>query len=197
MIASGSNHVFNDGMRHTFAIALLSTIAPMVTVAADPRPCVFCEIASGRRQTESVVYRDDTVVAFLSIGQRNPGHLLIVPVEHYADFLVVPADTMHHMTDVAKLLVEAIKRTDIKMDGFQLQMSNGRAAGQSVMHAHLHLIPRFEGDSPTPANATEPASRGETGQAETQPPPKREGAPFSQETLAPIATKIRAALAGR
>lgn len=142
------------------------------------KPCVFCEIAAGRGQQESVVYRDELVVAFLSTGQRNPGHTLVVPVKHADDFLAVPPETMHRMTDVAHGIVEAIKRTDIRMEGFQLHMSNGRAGGQAVFHAHLHVIPRFEGDAP-PGSAL---------------PPKRDGDPFPQSVLAPVAAKIRAAM---
>jgi diadenosine tetraphosphate (Ap4A) HIT family hydrolase len=173
---------------------LLFLLLTATLSAAAPQSCVFCQIVAGTRQAESVVYRDDRVVAFLSIGQRNPGHVLIVPATHAENFLAVPAETMHQMTDVAHILAEAIKHTDLKMDGFHLQMNTGKAAGQSVFHAHLHLIPRFEGD----ANgvAILPNARGQTGQAEAAPMPKRDGeVSFPQSELAPIAAKIRAALA--
>ena len=137
-----------------------------------PPPCTFCEIVAGSRQQEGVVYRDDRVVAFLSIGPRNPGHLLIVPAAHAENFLEVPADTMHAMTDLAKRLAEAIKRADLKMEGFQLQMNTGQAAGQTVSHAHLHLIPRFASEAPE----KKPADR------------------VGPDVLAPVAAKIRAAL---
>ncbi len=134
--------------------------------------CVFCDIVAGRRQQEGVVYRDDRVLAFLSIGPRNPGHVLIVPVAHADNFLEVPADTMHAMTDVAKRIAEAIKHTDLKREGFQLQMNTGQAAGQTVFHAHLHLIPRFK----------------------DEPPAKTPEDKVGMDVLAPVAAKIRAAL---
>lgn len=160
-----------------------------------PAPCVFCEIVAGARQQESIVYRDDLVVAFLSSGQRNPGHVLIVPAVHAQAFPDVPDATMHHMTDVAKKIAAAIKRTDLKMEGYHLQMNTGTAAGQSVFHAHLHLIPRFIGDANGIAILTD--ERGKTGQAEAAPMTKREPGEggVSQAALAPIAAKIRAALA--
>ncbi len=176
----------------TFTLHFLCLLSTSVLGAET---CVFCEIVAGTRQAEGVVYRDDTVVAFLSIGARNPGHTLVVPAAHAENFLTVPPATFHHMTDVARKIIAAIKGTDLKMEGFQLHMSNGRPAGQSVFHAHLHLIPRFTGDAPTPPGATEPPARGLTGQAETQTPPRREGDPFPMEVLAPVAAKIRAALA--
>ena len=145
-----------------------------LAVAAEPaKPCVFCEIIAGTRQQESIVYRDDLVVAFLSIGPRNPGHLLIVPLVHADTFLDIPAATMHDMTDVAKKLARAIPRTDLKMEGFVLQMNSGKAADQSVPHAHLHIIPRYVGE----------------------PAEKRPADKVSMAELAPVAAKIRAALA--
>lgn len=152
-------------------LLLLSVL--LLSGAEVPKPCVFCEIIAGTRQQEGVVYRDDRVVAFLSIGPRNPGHVLIVPAAHAENFLEVPAGTMHAMTDTAQRIAGAIQRTDLKMDGFVLQMNTGKAAGQSVFHAHLHLIPRFDGE------------------AEEQRPQPR----VAMEELAPVAAKIRAALA--
>jgi diadenosine tetraphosphate (Ap4A) HIT family hydrolase len=152
------------------------------------KPCVFCEIIAGQRQPEGIVYRDDEVTAFLSLGARNPGHVLIVPNRHAENFMAVPDDTMHHMTDVAQKLIAAIMRTDLRAEGIMLQMNSGKAAGQSVFHAHLHIIPRFAGDAPTPP------AEGATGQADAPPPPKRAGEPFPMTELAPVAAKIRAAL---
>lgn len=152
-------------------LLLLSVL--FLSGAETPGPCVFCEIVAGTRQQEGIVYRDDRVIAFLSIGPRNPGHVLIVPVAHAENFLAVPAGTMHAMTDTAKRIAGAIQRTDLKMDGFVLQMNTGKAAGQSVFHAHLHLIPRYDGEPP----AKTPEDR------------------VGMDVLAPVAAKIRAALA--
>jgi histidine triad (HIT) family protein len=154
--------------------ALLLGVLPL-RAAETSKPCVFCEIIAGTRQQEAIVYRDAQVIAFLSIGPRNPGHVLIVPVAHAENFLDVPAETMHAMTDTAKKIAEAIKRTGLKMDGFVLQMNTGKAAGQSVFHAHLHIIPRYGG---------EPAAK---------TPEDRVG----MDVLAPVAAKIRAALRGK
>ncbi len=141
--------------------------------AAEAKPCPFCEIIAGTRQPEGVVYRDDKCLAFLSLDQRNPGHLLVVPLVHADNFLEIPADTMHAMTDAAHKLVDAIKRTDLKCEGFQLAMNSGSAAGQTVFHAHLHLIPRFAGE-----------------------PPQQPGEHAASDgDLAPVAKKIRDALA--
>jgi histidine triad (HIT) family protein len=156
----------------------------LAAMAAETAPCVFCEIVAGKRQQESVVWRGEKCTAFLSIGPANPGHLLIVPNEHAENFLEVPAETMHAMTDAAKHLAEVLRRTDIKMEGFHLMMNTGKTAGQSVFHAHLHLIPRYAGDGKRltfiPANAEVPERR-----------------TASPEELAVVAEKIRAAGIGK
>ena len=159
-----------------------------LAVPEAAKPCPFCEIIAGTKQQEGIVYHDEQVTAFLSLGARNPGHILIVPNQHVETFMAVPADTMHHLTDVAQVLIAALKRTDLRAEGFMLQMNSGKAAGQSVAHAHLHIIPRFEGDAPT-----RPAE-GVSGQADAPPPPKRSGDPFTMTELTPVAAKIRAAL---
>ncbi|HWA27042.1 MAG TPA: family 16 glycoside hydrolase [Lacunisphaera sp.] len=140
--------------------------------ALESAPCVFCEIVSGARPG-AMVYQDDRCVAFLSIGPRNPGHVLVVPRGHATTFSEVPEETMHAMTDATRRIVGAIGRTDLKMEGYVLQLNSGKAAGQSVPHAHLHIIPRFAGEPP----AKVPEDR------------------VSLDELEPVAAKIRAALA--
>jgi len=121
-------------------ILLLAPFSLLHAADAASAACVFCEIIAGTRQQEGIVYRDDQVTAFLSIGARNPGHTLIVPNAHSENFMTTPAETLHHMTDVAQILIAAIKRTDLQADGFMLQMNTGKSAGQSVFHAHLHVL---------------------------------------------------------
>lgn len=161
------------GQTELMKILFLLFLGVLPLAAAEPAGCVFCDIVAGKRQGEGMVYRDDTVAAFLSIGPRNAGHTLIVPVAHAETFLEVPDATVHVMTDLAKRVVAAIKRTDLPMDGYVLQMNSGKAAGQSVFHAHLHVIPRHAKEAP----AKTPEDR------------------VSMEVLAPVAAKIRAALA--
>lgn len=179
----------------TLVFIAAAMVAPSARATDPAEPCVFCEIVAGSRQQEAIVYRDELVTAFLSLGARNPGHVLIVPNAHAENFLAVPEATMHHITDVAKTIMEAIRRTDLKAEGFMLQMNTGKAAGQSVFHAHLHVIPRYAGDAPIPPETTSPPDRGQTGQAESAPPPKRAGDPFPVGELAPVAAKIKAAMA--
>lgn len=127
-------------------LALLPALAASL-LAAGPRPCVFCEIVAGSRPA-AVVHRDDLVVAFMDRAPRNPGHVLIVPVAHAENYLEVPAATLARMSELAQRIGRALRQTDLNAEGIGLVMNTGRAAGQSVFHAHLHVIPRHTGEAP-------------------------------------------------
>ncbi len=166
-------------MRHLLRFVPLVLVGLACSAAAlaaqdsvSPR-CVFCEIVAGRG-TAAVVHRDDLVVAFLDIAPRNPGHVLVVPVAHADDIVATPAATAERMMVVAQRIARAIRRTDLRAEGFNFVMNTGRAAGQTVFHAHLHIMPRYAGDEP--AGADHQRTR------------------VTPESLAPIAEKIRAAL---
>ena len=140
------------------------------------RACVFCAIAQGAgAPMETVVYRDARVVAFMDRAPRNPGHVLVVPREHATDLMAVPPATLGHIAQVAQRIARAIGRTDLKAEGFNVISNNGAAAGQTVFHLHVHVVPRFAGEPPTVPGEHRPVR--------------------SPEELAAIAAKIRAALA--
>lgn len=115
--------------------------------AAETKPCPFCEIVAGTRPA-AIVYHDPTVLAFMSIGARNAGHVLVIPVQHAENFLDLPPETARAMIAVAQKIAVAIKATDLPAEGLELKMNTGKAAGQSVFHAHLHVIPRFAAEPP-------------------------------------------------
>lgn len=129
----------------TYFLLLIGSM-PVMEVCAQTKPCIFCEIATGKVQERQTVYYNGTVAAFLSHGPDNPGHLLIVPVKHAVQFTDIPDSSLAEMMALTKRLIEAIKKTDIRADAFRIMMNSGKAAGQSVMHAHFHLIPRYAGE---------------------------------------------------
>lgn len=134
-------------------IRLVSLVCLIYTVAAhaaqDQRVCVFCDIAAGRTsQSRTIVYRDDLVVAFMDRAPRNPGHVLIIPIQHADGILNVPAPTLSRMAAVAQRIATALTKTDLMAEGFNLQSNTGKAAGQSAFHLHLHVVPRFAGEPP-------------------------------------------------
>lgn len=106
--------------------------------------CIFCKII--RREIPSTpVYEDEHVYAFLDIKPTNPGHTLVIPREHHANIYTTPDETLGHIVSTARMLAIAIK-TAVKADGVNLIMNNDPAAGQLVLHTHLHIVPRFQAD---------------------------------------------------
>lgn len=107
--------------------------------------CVFCSIIDGDAE-RSPVYENDTVAAFMDIGPINPGHVLIVPKTHAASITDLAADLAGEMFKVGQLVTAALYRSGVPSDGVNVMLSDGEAAGQEVMHVHLHVVPRYWGD---------------------------------------------------
>ena len=106
--------------------------------------CPFCSIASGKAPA-SMVYENAAVLAFMDLNPANDGHALVVPREHWENIYEIPEKTLAEMAPVIKRVSVAVKET-VGADGISVLQLNGRAAGQMVMHFHVHVIPRFRGD---------------------------------------------------
>lgn len=106
--------------------------------------CIFCAIVEGKIPSAKV-YEDDHVFAFMDIAPANPGHLLIIPKEHYRNIYDMPAEVGSKIMEAAVPLATAIRKA-LNPDGLNLFQSNEVAGFQTVFHFHLHLIPRWEGD---------------------------------------------------
>jgi histidine triad (HIT) family protein len=114
------------------------------TASGEPR-CVFCAIAAGDVDV-SVVYEDETVVAFMDINPVTHGHLLVVPREHAVGFDDLDAETGAHVWRVGHEIARALRRSSIGCEGINMFVADGEAAFQTVFHFHLHVIPRSPGD---------------------------------------------------
>ena len=104
--------------------------------------CVFCEIINGNIPA-SKVYEDDDVLAILDLSQTTKGHTLVMPKKHYQNILEIPQD------ELAKLFVKVQKiakrvTTNLGANGFNILVNTNEVAGQSVMHLHVHIIPRYD-----------------------------------------------------
>lgn len=102
--------------------------------------CIFCRIVAGKIPAVKI-YEDDLVFAFLDIGPINFGHALVIPKEHHESVSTVPEATAGRMMRVGSRIGIALKRA-LNYDGYNLHLADGTAAGQVVMHAHLHVVPR-------------------------------------------------------
>lgn len=94
-----------------------------------------------------MVYEDALAVAFMDIQPVNTGHVLVVPREHFTYLSDMDEQMGAHLFRVAMRVQEAIRRSDIKCEGINLFLADGEPAGQEVFHVHLHVFPRFVGDT--------------------------------------------------
>lgn len=137
-------------------------------------PCVFCRIVDGAAPA-TLVHEDEHAVALLDLYPVHPGHTLILPRRHLTDLRECPADLAAHLfalsARIAPVVTEATGAA-----GFNVWTAAGAAAGQTVFHLHLHVLPRFAGDGFGPR-----LPLGRPGEA-------------SREDLEMVAARIRAAL---
>lgn len=102
--------------------------------------CVFCKIIAGEIPSVKI-YEDDLVYAFLDISPINLGHTLVIPKEHHQSASTIPENVAGRLFHIGSRIGIAMKR-ELDIDGYNLHLADGTAAGQVVMHAHLHVIPR-------------------------------------------------------
>ena len=106
--------------------------------------CVFCKVIAGELPSWKV-YEDDHTVAFLDLYPSSKGHTLVVPKKHCANFISADSECIQSVLSVAQKVARAVLAATVA-DGCNVTTNNGEAAGQSVLHLHWHIIPRFEGD---------------------------------------------------
>ncbi|SCI50179.1 purine nucleoside phosphoramidase [uncultured Roseburia sp.] len=118
--------------------------------------CIFCKLANGSIPTRTI-FEDEMFRVILDASPASQGHALILPKEHYANIYEIPEETAAAAMVLAKRLTDKMTKA-LKCDGFNLVQNNGEAAGQTVFHFHLHLIPRYQGESNGKMLAWEPCS---------------------------------------
>lgn len=114
----------------------------MVLVMAED--CIFCKIVKGEVPAAKI-YENDKTFAFLDIGPVHKGHTLVIPKEHYENIFDIPIELFAETMRVAQKMAKAVKE-GVHADGINIGMNNLKPAGQLVMHAHIHVIPRVKGD---------------------------------------------------
>jgi histidine triad (HIT) family protein len=107
--------------------------------------CLFCRILEGDLPG-TFVYRDNRCAAFMDIQPVNPGHMLVVPTKHAAHLAQLDGPTAGTLMQVAQHLAAALRETQLRCEGVNLFLADGKAAMQQVFHIHLHVLPRFAGD---------------------------------------------------
>ncbi|NIM29397.1 MAG: HIT domain-containing protein [Gammaproteobacteria bacterium] len=106
--------------------------------------CIFCKIIAGEIPCFKL-HEDDETLAFMDINPANEGHALVIPKEHSTDVHAISESAIAATVLTAKKIASAIQET-LGPDGINLVQCNGPGAAQSVLHFHMHVLPRREGD---------------------------------------------------
>ena len=106
--------------------------------------CIFCKIANGEIPSKTL-YEDEDFRVILDLGPATKGHALILPKEHAANLYELDDSLASKVLVLAKKMA-TIMQEKLHCDGLNLVQNNGEVAGQTVLHFHLHLIPRYKDD---------------------------------------------------
>lgn len=106
--------------------------------------CIFCKIASGEIPSYTI-YEDDDFKAFMDISPASKGHTILIPKQHADNIFDLDETVASKLLPVAARIARALK-AELKCEGLNLLQNNGEAAGQTVFHFHMHIIPRYEVD---------------------------------------------------
>lgn len=106
--------------------------------------CIFCKIAKGEIPSKTI-YEDEEFRVILDLGPATRGHALILPKEHADNLYELSDETAASAMKLARKMALLMKEK-LHCDGLNLVQNNGAAAGQTVLHFHVHIIPRYEGD---------------------------------------------------
>lgn len=109
--------------------------------------CIFCKLANGDIPT-ATVYEDEYLRAIMDAAPANKGHIIILPKSHAENIYELEDEYVSRAFVLAKKLAVALKKLT-GCDGVNILQNNGEAAGQTVFHFHVHVIPRFKNDDCT------------------------------------------------
>ena len=107
--------------------------------------CIFCKIANGEIPS-TTIYADEDFRVFFDIAPASSGHCLIVPKEHFDDVFEMKEETAGKLFVLAAKVAKSLKK-ELDLEGLNIVQNNGTIAGQTVFHFHMHMIPRYKGDT--------------------------------------------------
>ena len=122
----------------------LKNMSPEELKEFQQKQCIFCQIVSGKVSSKKI-YEDDICIVILDINPANPGHVLLMPKEHYAIMPMLPENVLSHMAKISKQL-SSIMLKALNAEGTTIFIANGVSAGQRAQHFMIHIIPRKEND---------------------------------------------------
>lgn len=107
--------------------------------------CIFCKIISGEIPSRKI-YEDDDVLAILDISQATKGHTLVLPKRHFENIFDIDQKTFLKVMYQVRKIAKNYKRIDKNILGVNILNNSGERAGQSVIHFHVHILPRYQDD---------------------------------------------------
>lgn len=107
--------------------------------------CIFCKIAGGEIPS-TTIYENEEFRVFFDINPASRGHCLIVPKEHYSNIFEIDPEVAGRLFSLACVVARKLKEV-LDCEGMNIVQNNGEIAGQTVFHFHLHLVPRYTGDT--------------------------------------------------
>lgn len=110
----------------------------------DASECIFCKIVAGISECHEI-YQDDATLAFMDIHPANDGHCLVIPKQHFEKVFDMPPAAFGTVASTAARVARVVNEV-LRPGGISLLQANGELAGQSVLHVHVHVLPRRAGD---------------------------------------------------
>lgn len=110
------------------------------------KECVFCQIVAGKNPA-SIFYEDDVILGIMTIGPVTTGHTMIIPKKHFAYLNDMDETTGQHLFTITQRTAAAIRTSGVRCEGINLFLADGEAAFQEIFHLHMHVFPRYKGDS--------------------------------------------------
>lgn len=107
--------------------------------------CIFCKIVNGEIPSRTL-YEDNDFRVIFDVSPASKGHAIILPKKHAANIFEISEEDASNIYVVAKKVATALSE-ELQCDGVNILQNNGEAAGQSVFHLHMHIIPRYKGDT--------------------------------------------------
>lgn len=120
---------------------------PMFVDTSPPGHCIFCRLVAGEIPAARV-YEDELTLAFMDIGQVNPGHVLVATRRHAATLLDITPEEATAVMQTAQRVARAVQAV-FDPPGLTLLQANGREGDQTVFHFHMHVVPRHAQDGIT------------------------------------------------
>ena len=122
----------------------IKNMSPEELKEFQQQQCIFCQIIGGKVPSKKV-YEDDKCLAVLDVNPAAIGHVLLLPKEHYAIMPQIPDEELGYLFSIAKHISQSMLRK-LKVEGTNIFVANGLAAGQKAQHFMIHIIPRKDGD---------------------------------------------------